>query len=88
MGTAIKGIMRIPTEENSLESIVMTELNSLRNSPPAPHEDIHWQLMELLQHDKDDSAIATCLDWAMQIRERMGLSWAISVEIAMILYYG
>lgn len=88
MGNSIKGIMRIPTEQTPLETLVIEELNSLRNSPPGPHKDIHWQLMELLQHDHDDNAIASCMDWAMQIRERMGLSWAISVEVAMVLYYG
>jgi hypothetical protein len=41
-----------------------------------------------LVHDKDEDRLSVLLDWAMQIRNEMGISWGESIRAASILFYG
>ena len=46
-------------------------------------------MTELVEHSGSNSEhIGITLDWAMQIRTEMGISWAECIDAAMILYFG
>ena len=84
-GKSMKGIRRIPKDGTPLESMISAEWE---NATSPDTEDIGFWMMELLEHDSDNTRIATCMDWAMEIRETQGIEWAESIRLAMIFYYG
>lgn len=83
-GKGMKKISRIPKGEVPLEVAIAAE----DEAECVEFQDIGFWMMELLEHDSDNTRIATCMDWAMEIRDRQGLSWAQSIRLAMIFLYG
>lgn len=75
-------IHKIPADGNSLAFTVAAELDS-RNSIS-----LHEQLESVIAHDNEEKHLSVMLDWAMQIRSELGISWSESIDAAMILYYG
>jgi hypothetical protein len=77
-------IHKIPLESDSppLHAIVRDELGI----------DGKWTIQDAflnsLVHDKDEDRLSVLLDWAMQIRNEMGISWGESIRAASILFYG
>lgn len=81
----IKPIHRIPLEIDSppLHQIVQGELEGKdqRNAAQC--------MIELVAHSKgNEEHILVTLDWAMQIRESMGMDWGNAIDAAMTLYFG
>ncbi len=73
-------INRIPKEEFSLEQIVSAEMGN-RSLPEV--------FLELHTHSKGNAEhISCCMDWAMEIRDRMGIEWGNAIDVAMTLYFG
>lgn len=77
-------IHKIPLEADSpsLVSMVKGEL------------DMHgsWNISQAflnsLAHDQKEDSLSVMMDWAMQIRNEMGISWGECINAASILYYG
>lgn len=78
-------IARIPFEADSppLHTIVKGELDSLGR-----YRGIAQALEDAITHDQKEDSLSVMLDWAMQIRNEMGISWGESIDAAMILFYG
>jgi len=79
----MRPINRIPLEADAppLHAIVKGELGT--DTPSALNE-----LVALIHYSKDDDSINTTLDWAMQIRDELGIDWASAIRVAGIMYYG
>jgi hypothetical protein len=45
-------------------------------------------LLELTDHESNDSTLSIVLDWAMHLRTTKSLNWDDAVQAAMIAYYG
>lgn len=45
-------------------------------------------LAQLIDHDGNEDTLSCCMDWAMEIRDSLGISWGESIQAAMILFYG
>lgn len=49
-------------------------------------------LAEILEamhsHTLDENHLSITLDWAMEIRNSLGISWSESIDAAMTLYFG
>jgi hypothetical protein len=77
-------IHKIPLEADSpsLVSIVKGELDmhGAWNIPQA--------FLNSLAHDQNEDHLSIMMDWAMQIRQEMGISWGECINAASILYYG
>jgi hypothetical protein len=80
----MKQISRIPKNGIPLEVAIAAE----DEAECVEFQDIGFWMMELLEHDSRGDSIATTMDWAMEIRSTQGLSWAQSIRLAMIFYYG
>jgi hypothetical protein len=77
-------INRIPLEADSppLHAIVRGELDSRGNRQTA------GELQSAIDHCVEETHISCMMDWAMQIRMELGISWGECIDAAMILYYG
>ena len=77
-------IHRIPLEADSptLHAIVRGELDN-RDIPK-----LQSILAEAAGHSANSDHTECMMDWAMQIRWELGISWAECIDAAMILYYG
>ena len=77
-------IRRIPQMDSALplSAIVSAELQN------RPNLTLHEILGEMLLHDSDSDSFGCMMDWAMQIRQEFGISWAECIDAASILYYG
>ena len=77
-------IHRIPRMDSALplSAIIAAEL---QNCPKLSTQGI---LEDLIRHDSDENSFGIMMDWAMQIRETLGISWGESLHAASILYYG
>ena len=77
-------IHRIPQGDSgmTLATIVSMELG---NCPKLSTQAI---LQDLIAHDSDNDSFGVMMDWAMQIRDSLGISWGESIHAASILYYG
>jgi hypothetical protein len=45
-------------------------------------------LAQLIDQDGNQETLGICMDWAMQIRAELGISWGESIQAAMVLLYG
>ena len=79
-------INRIPLDATlmpSLEALVQRELEGRDTRA------LGDLMIELADHAAgNETHISITLDWAMEIRDRMGISWAECIDAAMILYFG
>lgn len=75
-------IHRIPLGDDTLALTVSRELDSLGEYSFA------FEMKETLRHSDDESANTIMMDWAMQIRMELGISWGECIRAASILFYG
>jgi len=78
-------IHKIPQmdSEKSLARIVEGELRTSGGI-----ENVQGELLKLIDHDGNEESFSCMMDWAMQIRNHLGISWAESIYAASILFYG
>lgn len=77
-------INRIPQldSELPLNALIAGEM---KNDNP----EIGDMLRELADHARGNQEHLSCtMDWAMQIRDELGIDWGNAIEVAMTLYFG
>lgn len=81
---AMTPIHKIPTDNSTLT------LAGIVNEELGMHGgwDIPEAFLNSLAHDRKEDSLSCMMDWAMQIRQEMGISWGECIRAASILYYG
>jgi hypothetical protein len=63
-------------------------LSQIVNAERIGHIDIKDSIIDCFSHDETETHLSIMLDWAMQIRNDLGIEWGECIRISSILYYG
>ena len=78
----MKPIHKIPLDGNTVSELVDTENDVFAKYRFAE------EMRNSLNHADDEDGNTIMMDWAMQIRSELGISWGECIHAASILFYG
>ena len=79
----MRPISRIPKTDSSHSLAELFQIEQIQNRDAAD------AMTELVSHSKGNPYhINCCLDWAMEIRDSLGIDWGTAIEFAMRMYFG
>ena len=79
---AMQAIARIPLDAETPNIATLVENREF-------DAEIGDKLRELADHAAGNQMhLSNCMDWAMQIRDNLGITWGECIDAAMTLYFG